>query len=159
MLGALRSSDATRPLKGPPSAADAPGMDRDDEPIPVGAIFDTNSKGRFDLVIYGDGLLAVKGTYLGVALRGAGAGIGGSGAGIGAASGSSYERNRLAEKLRAGRREVLTDPPTFFVPRESISDLALLKRWHGHSLIVRTNEDPGRPQVRLETRAEQLRNG
>ena len=130
-----------RRLKGSPRAADAPDMDRD-EPTPVGAIFDTNSKGRFDLVIYPDGLLAVEGTYVGVALRGAGAGLGGSEAGIGAASGSSYERNRLANKLRAGRREVLSDPSTFFVQRESIFDLALRKRWHGHSLMVRTYEDP-----------------
>ena len=39
---------------------------------PLGAICDTNSKGRFDLILYEDGLLAVKGTYTGVALRGAG---------------------------------------------------------------------------------------
>ena len=119
-------------------------MERDDEPTPVSAIFDTNSKGRFDVVVYEDGLLAIKGTYVGVALRGAGAGLGGPGAGIGAASGSSYERTRLAEKLRAGRQKLLSDPSTFFVPRESIVELALRKRWHGHSLIVRTNDHPDR---------------
>ena len=42
-----------------------------------GAIFDTESHGRFDLAIYDDGVLAVKGTYKGIAMRGAAAGSGG----------------------------------------------------------------------------------
>jgi hypothetical protein len=43
----------------------------DTEALP-GAIVDTNSTGRFELVISRDGILAVTGTYLGVALRAAG---------------------------------------------------------------------------------------
>jgi len=39
----------------------------------LGAIVDTNSGGGFDLIVYEDGILAVKGTYVGVALRAGGA--------------------------------------------------------------------------------------
>ena len=41
----------------------------------LGAIVDTNSGGGFDLIVYEDGILAVKGTYVGVALRAGGAGM------------------------------------------------------------------------------------
>ena len=69
-----------------------------DERVPFGVIFDTTSKGRFDLVIYDDGLLAVKGTYAGVALRGAGAGL--SGAGFG--GGATRAGPKLAAATKAG---------------------------------------------------------
>jgi hypothetical protein len=115
-------------------------MDGGDEPTPVGAILDTNSNGRFDLVIYEDGLLAVKGTYVGVMLRAAGVGIGGAGPAVGWSSGSKYETKRLAERLRCGREQLVHREPNFFVTAESIVGLALRKRWHGHSLIVRTHE-------------------
>jgi hypothetical protein len=39
---------------------------------PLGVIFNTNSRGRFDLLVYDDGLLAIRGTYVGVAMRGGG---------------------------------------------------------------------------------------
>jgi hypothetical protein len=108
-----------------------------DDHAPIGAIFDTNSNGRFDLVIYPDGLL------VGVALLGAGAGAGG--AGIGQASGQSYERRRLAAKLDHPRDQLIKERPNFFIPRETIVDLVLRKRWYGHSLKVRTHTgDPGR---------------
>jgi hypothetical protein len=64
---------------------------------PIGTIFDTNSNGRFDLVVYDDGLLAVKGTYVGVALRAASVGIvGAGGGGLGGAVAASAG-------VRAGR--------------------------------------------------------
>jgi hypothetical protein len=118
-----------------------------DERVPVGAIFDTNSEGRFDLVIYEDGLLAVKGTYVGVAFRGAGAGLSGAGfgaasTGAGASSGGSYESSRIQRKLTAGRAALIDKPPNFFIPGASIVELVLRKRWHGHALTVRTHEDP-----------------
>jgi hypothetical protein len=114
-----------------------------DDHAPIGAIFDTNSNGRFDLVIYPDGLLGIKGTYVGVALLGAGAGAGG--AGIGQASGQSYERRRLAAKLDHPRDQLIKERPNFFIPRETIVDLVLRKRSYGHSLKVRTHTgDPGR---------------
>ena len=114
--------------------------DEPNEPSPVGAIFDTTSRGRFDLVIYADGLLGVKGTYLGVALRGGGAGAGA--AGLGQSSGEAYERKRLATKLESGREQLLREAPNFFIAREVIRDLALRKRWFGHSLTVRTEFEP-----------------
>ena len=50
---------------------------------PLGVIVDTNSGGRFDLIVYEDGILGVKGTYVGVALRAGGAGmVGGGGSGL-----------------------------------------------------------------------------
>lgn len=118
-----------------------------DEHVPVGAIFDTNSKGRFDLVIYDDGLLAVKGTYAGVALRGAGAGLSGAGfggeaTGAGETAGGSYESRRLHDRLSVGRDALISDAPNFFIPRGSIVELVLRKRWYGHSLVVRTTDDP-----------------
>jgi hypothetical protein len=122
------------------------------EQRPIGAIFDTNSAGRFDLAVYDDGLLAVHGTYLGVALRAAGAGmVGAGGGGIGGAvaagsgvaagwtGGSRYEASRLARVLEAARDEVIGTEPNFFIPRESIIGLVLRRRWYGHSLTVRTH--------------------
>jgi hypothetical protein len=55
---------------------------RSPEPQPLGAIYDTNSKGRFDLVVYSDGVLCLRGTYVGVALRAAGIGTVGGGGGL-----------------------------------------------------------------------------
>jgi hypothetical protein len=59
------------------------------EPAPVGAIHNTESNGRLDLVIYPDGILTVPGTYRGVALRGAGVGMVGAGGAVGAGSGAT----------------------------------------------------------------------
>ena|ERR1035437_9500490 len=54
---------------------------------PLGVIVDTNSGGRFDLIMYEDGILGVKGTYVGVALRAGGAGmVGGGGSGLSGAA-------------------------------------------------------------------------
>jgi hypothetical protein len=115
------------------------------ETPPTGAIFDTNSKGRFDLVVYDDGLLAVKGTYTGVALRGASAGMVGTGggglAGSVAAGGRGWEAQRLARVLATGRPELAGKKPNFFIPRHAIVSLMLRKRWYRHSLIVRTHEN------------------
>jgi len=115
------------------------------EPQPKGAIFDTNSKDRFDLVVYDDGLLVVKGTYTGVALRGAGAGmVGTGGGGLGgsvAAGGRAWEAKRLARLLTTARPELAGKEPNFFIPRQAIVRLMLRKRWYRHSLIVRTHEN------------------
>jgi hypothetical protein len=124
------------------------------EPQPIGAIFDTNSSGRFDLVIYDDGLLAVKGTYVGVALRAAGPGMVGVGAGglegaVAAGTGASaayagssaFEARRLARVLGVPRAELADQEPNCFVPREALVGLVLRKRWYGHSLTVLTNND------------------
>ena len=130
------------------------------EPIlnaePLGAIHNANSKGRFDLVIYEDGILAVKGTYIGVALRGAGVGMvgaGGSGLGgaaaagggaaVGSAGGRSYEGKRLAKLLSQPRTDILgNDPANFFLPRSEIIGVVLRKRWHGCSATIKTLADP-----------------
>ncbi|GEM_PF-3604550 len=111
---------------------------------PVGAIFDTNSDGRFDLVVYDDGILAVKGTYLGVALRAAGAGmVGGGGAAAGAAAGEgakaakTYEERRLAKLLDArSRSELVGQDRNHFIARGSFDRLVLRKGWTECSLTV-----------------------
>jgi hypothetical protein len=122
-----------------------------------GVIVDTNSKGRFDLIVYTDGILAVPGTYVGVALRAGGAGMGGAGGGspasagviagtgaaIGAAGGRTYETGRLAKTLARPRSEVLeAEPKSFFVDRGKIVGLVLRKRWYGCSLAVKTQDQP-----------------
>lgn len=113
-----------------------------DDRHPLGAIFDTNSSGRFDLVVYDDGLLAVTGSYVGVALRGAAAGAQTGGVSPGWAAGESYETKRLARVLQTARADLIHTEPNFFIPRASIVNLVLRKRWHGHSLIVTTDEEP-----------------
>lgn len=126
-----------------------------DSKQPLGVIVDTNSKGRFDLIIYDDGILAVKGTYVGVALRGGGAGMVGAGggglggaatAGAGAAGGAAgaknYEGKRLAKLLEHPRPEIVDlDPKNFFVPQDVITGIVLRKRWHGCSLTINTQGD------------------
>jgi hypothetical protein len=129
---------------------------------PLGVIFNTNSRGRFDLLVYDDGLLAIRGTYVGVALRGGGAGMagvvgGGAGAGGGltgaAAAGAgtaagwsgatSYEGKRIAKILQRSRVELIeANQVNFFIPRASVSGVVLRKHWYGCSLTVRTDADP-----------------
>ncbi len=112
-------------------------------------IVDTNSHGRFDLVVYMDGFLAVKGTYVGVALRSAGAGIGagaggavaaGTGASAGLAAGESYETKRLTRVVGFDRTELAKEQPNFFIALETILGLVLRKRWYGHSRTIRTRD-------------------
>jgi hypothetical protein len=126
------------------------------EKLPVGVIFDTNSHGRFDLLIYPDGILGVRGTFLGVALRGVGAGMvgaGGSGlggattAGIGVAGGSNLGKNlkgkRVSRLLTRPRSKILElHVQNFFVPITGISVLQLHKSWSECSLNVITSENP-----------------
>lgn len=123
---------------------------------PLGVIVDTNSGGRFDLIVYEDGILGVKGTYVGVALRAGGAGmVGGGGSGLsgaaaagagsagGTRAGRGYEQKRVSKLLKMPRSEVLAgDPKNHFVPVEQIAGLVLRKRWHGHSLTIATRDHP-----------------
>ena len=60
---------------------------------PLGAIDDTNSKGRYDLVVYRDGILGAHGTYLGVAMLG-------SGAGMGTLGGAAWRDRRRSRRVR-----------------------------------------------------------
>lgn len=117
--------------------------------LPLGAIVDTNSAGRFDLVLYEDGILAVRGTYIGVALRAGGTGMMGAGAaaGGGAAAGNlagpGYEEARLSKLLREPRSAVLADHASnHFIPVDSVVHLLLKQRWHEHSLTISTGEHP-----------------
>lgn len=122
---------------------------------PLGVIFNTNSGARFDLLVYDDGLLAIRGTYVGVALRGGGAGMAGAGGGLtgAAAAGAgtaaawsgatSYEGKRIAKILQRSRVELIeADKVNFFIPRASVSGVVLRKCWYGCSLTVRTDADP-----------------
>lgn len=116
---------------------------------PAGAVFDVNAKGRFDLVVYDDGILAVRGTYVGVALRAAGVGMVGAGpitaagASLGAAGADAYEARRLAKVIGGRTRdEILAlSPQNSFIPRDTIAAVVLRKRWYGCSLLLRTNTD------------------
>jgi hypothetical protein len=120
---------------------------------PLGAIYDTNSKGRFDLVVYSDGVLCLRGTHFGVALRAAGIGMVGGGGGLsggilaggggsaGFGAGRSYEERRLVTALASGREEAAKRRAGFFIARDTIIGLALRQRWYGHSLTIRTTDD------------------
>lgn len=125
------------------------------EPGPIGAIFNTNSRGRFDLVIYNDGILGVRGSYWGVALRAGGVGMVGAGGG-GVASGAvaggagglgsrgarSYETKRLSRILSRPRHEIIdSDDRSFFIQEDVITKAVLRKRWHGCSLTIKTDVD------------------
>jgi hypothetical protein len=100
-----------------------------DSPL-LGAIHDTNSHGRFDLLVYDDGILAVRGTYFGVALLGATYRAGGR-------SARRYETKRIEKLLRDGRDLALRhDPRNFFIGRAEIAALRLRKRWFERSLTV-----------------------
>lgn len=121
-------------------------------PNVIGVIHDTNSNGRFDLVAYRDGILAVKGTYIGVAIRASGPGMVGLGgaatAGAGTAgsvsSGSSYEDRRLAKVLQRSREEILAaDRKNHFIAVNDVSRALLRRRWYGHSLTILTRDCPG----------------
>ena len=129
-----------------------------EDPQPVGVIVDTNSaRGRLDLIVYDDGILAAKGTYFGVMLRAAGPGMGGAGggglggavaAGAGSAAGwsagSSYESKRIATLLEHPRAEIpALDTKNFFIPRDAITGIILRKRWYTRSLTVSTETDAG----------------
>lgn len=120
------------------------------EPAPRGTIVDTNSAGRFDLVLYDDGILCLRGTYVGVMIRGAGAGMVGAGggglggavtAGVGSGTGSSagrrYENRRIVAELAEGRTVALArHADNHFHSRAAIDSLSTRKRPWKHSLTV-----------------------
>jgi hypothetical protein len=114
-----------------------------------GCIFDTNAKspspkGRFDLVVYDDGLLAIHGNYLRTAILGASAGAGAGGPGIaatgvvaGTAGLHGYDLKRFATTASHGRDELLAGhPANHFLPVSEIAGLLLRRRWYEHSLQV-----------------------
>src|SRR5450631_3883119 len=103
---------------------------------PLGVIVDMNSGGRFDLIVYEDGILGVRGTYVGVALRAGGAGMVGGGSGLsgaaaagagsagGTLAGRGYEQKRVSKLVAMPRSEVLSsDPKNHFIPAEEIVGL------------------------------------
>jgi hypothetical protein len=114
---------------------------------PAGVVFDVNAKGRFDLVVYDDGILAVRGTYAGVALRAAGVGMVAAGpdttagATIGAAGASAYEARRLAKIIGGRTRDEILElsAQNSFIPRDTVTAVVLRKRWYGCSLVLCTS--------------------
>lgn len=114
-------------------------------PAFLGAIANTNSDGRFDLLVYHDGILAVPGSYWGTVLMGASAGAGaglanaaasGLGAGAGSGVASAHDRERIAKLTAVPRAELLGRDRVVFYADDSIVSASLTKRWHGHSLDV-----------------------
>jgi hypothetical protein len=120
------------------------------EEVLVGVIFDTNSRGRYDLAIYTDGILAVRGNYVRAAIFGAASGGGVSAGALAGVVGSSAARGvggRRAAKFRfSSRRELLdANPSNYFVRQELITRLVVQKRWSSHSLEIHID---GAPEVR-----------
>jgi hypothetical protein len=114
------------------------------------------SGGIFDLVVYSDGILVLKGTYVGLILRGAGTGMaaaggGGVGSGLTAGAGSAagwragqtYEGKRLAKLLERTRPEIMrANAKNCLLPRESLTHILLRRRWHGGALTITTSTQP-----------------
>lgn len=117
-------------------------------PVARGCIFDTNAKppspkGRFDLVVYDDGVLAAHGNYVRTAILGASAGIGAGGPGLaaGAVAGTvglrGYDLKRFAAMTRHGRDELLAaHTSNHFLPASEMAALVLRCRWYEHSLQI-----------------------
>lgn len=118
-------------------------------PVARGCIFDTNAKapaprGRFDLLAYDDGLLAIHGNYLRTAILGGSAGAGVSGASIavaeavaGTAGLHGYDAKRFAAAASRRRHELLAGHTSnHFLPASEIAALVLRRRFYEHSLRV-----------------------
>ena len=101
---------------------------------PIGFVVDVNSGGRFDLVVYREGLVGLRGTYLGVAIRAAGVGMvgaGGVGAAVGASAATTFEDKRLRGLLHGSLDQILgADPANFFVDQAMIESIVVRKRWY-----------------------------
>lgn len=118
-------------------------------PVARGCIFDTNAKppapkGRFDLIVYDDGLLAIHGNYLRTAILGASAGTA-AGAPVIAAAGAvagtegldGYDLERFVATASHGRDELLAGHlSNHFLPVSEMTGLVLRRRWYEHSLQV-----------------------
>lgn len=114
-------------------------------PAARGCIFDTNAtppsrRGRFDLIVYSDGVLAIHGNYVRTAMLGAsaGAGAGGPGATVGAVAGlGAYDSKRFMAVARCERDELLArHSSNHFLADSDIARLVLRRRWYEHSLQV-----------------------
>jgi hypothetical protein len=101
----------------------------------LGLIVDTNSKGRFDLVIYDDGILALRGSYVGVAAMG-----GRAGAGLGGGFGDQLQLSRVRNLVENAQREELLarDSRNFFFSNAEVLTALLEKHWYGHAVTFVT---------------------
>lgn len=120
------------------------------EPTIRGVIHDTNLHGRFDLLLYDDGILAVKGNYVRTALLAGGATLGGAGAtaAVGGVAGIARlgrnRRDKRADSPTPARAALLSAHPTnHFIDRAELTDLALTKRWYAHSVTFTTGDGRG----------------
>lgn len=114
-------------------------------PAARGCVFDTNLKspaprGRFDLVVYDDGLVAIHGSYVRTAMLGASAatGVGVPGTTVGAAKGlGRYDLKRFTTVATCGRDELLArHSSNHFLPESDIFGLVFRRRWYEHTLEV-----------------------
>lgn len=125
--------------------------------LPVlGQIHDTNLHGRFELLLYADGILAVKGNYVRTALLAGGAVLGGAGgaAAVGGVAAATrrgrFTRDKRTELPSPSRAQLLSGHPTnHFIPRAELAGIALKKRWYSHSITVTTTA--GAPEPRKYT--------
>jgi hypothetical protein len=119
-----------------------------DNPIPlVGIIRDTNSRGRYDLLVYASGILAIKGNYWRTARLAAGAGVGAGGlapavlgAAISRAVSGKADRSSEDKTTQAAPADLVAlHTQNFFLPASDILQLALEKRWYGVHLDVESS--------------------
>jgi hypothetical protein len=115
------------------------------DPALLGAIANTNSPRRLDLLVYDDGIVGVPGSYLGTVALGAGAGVGagmgspiaaGTGAASGIAGAGSVDGRRIARALAMPRTELLRRDGVEFIAETSVQSALLTKRWQGAWLTL-----------------------
>ena len=110
----------------------------------IGAITNTNSKGRFDLLVFSDGMMAIRGSYVGVVLRAGGAGSGAApAAGMGWGAGGAYDDSRISRAMAVPREELLRqDSRNFFLELTKMTSVVLERHWYGHGLTVFSTTNP-----------------
>jgi hypothetical protein len=123
-----------------------PAFDRGTTASLLGAVFDTNSRGRYDLLVYDDGILAIRGNYRNAALAAARGGtLGGPGFGLGPSQPPSlYIPRILGPLIDLSRDQLLArdESHNFFTPTASITAVQLTKHWYAHSLTLTTSLGP-----------------
>ena len=110
-----------------------------DRPAPAyGVIFDTNSSGRYNLVVLEQGIAALRGNYRSSAVLGASAAAGGAFAAAIASGAWTRREGAYLRNLPATDSGALLerDPRNFLISDREISKVFLRRRWFEHSVTL-----------------------
>ena len=112
-----------------------------------GVIFDTNSKGRYNLVVLAEGIAALRGNYRGSAVLGASAAAGGAFAAVTSQAWSRREGAYLRTLPTTDLAALLEqDARNFLISDAEISRVSLRRRWFEHAVLI---ESPSGEQRRF----------